>query len=194
MAHVQDSFGTTITRQVFLKPPDAVRQFTSMPRALVNYQITDGVVSAKPLNDTAETQVSIVLDFRFAYRLVDLTQHIIQDEANSWMPVAYLEITNAMRGMPAAVTSRHAWSLADSLTSAAGEMSVARPLNAEAGPRYVLQSVLQGIAPTITFKSFNITATAALAGTLSFMASFMEFDLEQVEGFPVHWPIPVFVR
>lgn len=194
MAHVQDSYVTTINRQVFLKPPDEIRQFTSMPRALVHYHVTDGVVSAKPLNDTQETQVSIVLDFRFAYRLVDLTQHIIQDEANSWMAVAYLEINNGLRGMPAGVTSRHAWSMADSLTSAAGEMSVARPLSAEAGPRYVIQSVLQGVSPAITFKSFNITATAALAGTISFMASFMEFDLEQVEGFPVHWPIPVYTR
>lgn len=195
MAHVQDTFAPTSSRTVFVKPPDLLRDYTAIPRAIVNFSVSGGTVSAKPLNDTQETQVSIVLDFRFAYRLVDLTQTILQDVANDWGSIPYLEVLNAIRRVPQGTVMRFPWNLVDSFTSAAAELNMVRPIDGRPAPRAILQGTVGGqISPVITFKTFNLTAAAGAAGTIDFWAAFLEFEIEQVERFPIHYPVTVYER
>lgn len=200
MAVVLVSLTATLSRTVFVKPPDELRQYTAIPRAIVNFNILNGVIDAKPLNDTEELIIGIGLDGNFAYRWVDLNFSLIQDAANDWLNRAYIEVTNGIRNLEASATQRHVVTL-DDLTRipVPTEMVAAR---APAGqsvsdlPRYVIQTNPPGStsSPVITFKATNNTAAAALAGTCNFFASFYEYDIEQAEAFVLNNPQTVFIR
>jgi len=194
MAVVTDTFVPIISRTVFLKPRDMVRELTPIPRALLNFTVAAAAVSAKPLNDTYHSSVSIVLPFQFAYRLVELTQSIRQDTANDYADTAYLQVVNGIRRIPQGVIIDFPWSIASSFTTVSLEMNVVVPQHGNKAPRGILQSILPRISPVVTFISHNVTAAAAAAGNLSFFASFLEYDLEQVERYPVHYPVQIFSR
>ncbi len=200
MAVVLDSLVATFSRTVFIKPPDAVRGYTAMPRAIVNFNILDGVVSIKPLNDTQELIIGVDLPSNLAYRFLDFAWNVIQDEANQWRPVGYMELTNAVRGLVPGATQRHPIVIQDTTRiPVPTEMWIAE--GSRSGPpggmpRYVIQTNPRGspASPVITFKAMNDTAAAAIAGTTNFYASFLEFDIEQVEAFPIHWPANTYSR
>ncbi len=194
MAVVLDSLATTLSRTVFVKPPDLLRQYTAIPRAIVNFNLLNGVISAKPANDQQELILSIVLDTNFAYRWVDFSFALIQDVANSWLNRGYIEITNGIRNLEPGSTERHVVTF-DDLTRipVPSEMLVARAPSANTVsdiPRYVIQRPPDGNSgPIITVKATNQTDPAGLAGTVNFFASFFEFDIEQAEAFPIHNPL-----
>ncbi len=192
MAVVLDSLSATLRRTVFVKPPDLVRELTAMPRAIVTFNILNGVISAKPLNDTQELIIGMTLDGNFAYRMVDINWSLIQDVANDWLNRGYLELTNAIRNLELSATQRHVM-VFDDLTRipTPTEMIALRGNETVSDiPRYVIQtpSVNPTATPVITFKATNNTAAAGAAGTTNFYASFLEFDIEQAERFPIHWP------
>ncbi len=198
MAFVNDSFVPTITRTVFLKPRDMIRELTPFPRALLNFSVSGGTVSAKPLNDTYRADVSIQLPFQFAYRLMELTQTVNQDAANDWASVPYLEVLNGIRRIPRGTVVRFPFNLVDSFQTGAVdppvENNLIRPMDGNVRPSGILQSIIPRSNPTINFRTFNVAAAAAAAGTLDFFASFLEYDIEQVERFPVHYPVLAFSR
>ncbi len=196
MALVNDSFVPTITRTVFLKPRDMVRELTPFPRALLNFSVSGGTVSAKPLNDNYRADVAIILPFQFAYRLLELTQTINQDTANDYSSIPYLAVLNGIRRIPQGTTVRFPFNLVDSFQAGdpTVELNLVRPMDGNVRPSGILQSIVSRVSPTITFHTFNQAAAAAVAGTLDFFASFLEYDLEQVERFPVHYPVLAFSR
>ncbi len=199
MAVVLDSLSGKFTRTVFVRPPDTVRGLTSMPRSLVNFNILNGVISAKPLNDTQELIISVTLPGNLAYRLVDLSWSLIQDVANDWRGVAYMELTNAIRGLEVGATQRHPIVINDTTripTPTEMWMADSRASQPAGLPRYIIQTNPRGspAAPVITFKAMNDTAAAGLAGTTNFYCSFMEFEIEQAELFPLHWPSLTYER
>ncbi len=196
MALVNDSFVPTQSRTVFRKFPDMQRELTPFPRALMNFSVSAGVVSAKPLDDNYRADISISLDFRFAYRLLELTQTILQDNANDYASVPYLAVLNGIRRIPQGTTVRFPFNLVDSFTAVdpTTELNMIRPMDGQVRPSGILQSILPAVSPTINFHTFNQTAAAGLAGTLDFFASFLEYDVEQVENFPIHFPFLTFQR
>lgn len=200
MAIVADSLLATLRRTVFVKPPDLIRELTAMPRALVTFNILNGVISAKPLNDSQELTISMILDGNFAYRWIDLNWSLSQDVAQDWLNRGYLELTNAIRNLEIGATQRHVITMDDLIQIPGGsEMIACRAPSANTVsdiPRYVIQTpaVNAQATPVITFKATNQNVAAGLAGTTNFFASFMEFDIEQAERFPLHWPAMVFQR
>ncbi len=193
MAVVLDSLTATFRRTVFIKPPDFLRQITAMPRAIVSFVINAGVISAKPTNDQAELIIGMSIDQSFAYRWVDMMWTLDTDNAFDWNNRAYLEITNAIRNL-GNFTLRHVVVCDDVfIVPGAAERIMARTgVDPVPGMRYIIQ-VLPGAAagsgPIITFKASNQTAAAGLAGTTNFYASLLEYDIEQVERYPVHNPL-----
>ncbi len=188
MAVVLDSLGATATRTVFLKPPDMVRELTPVPRALVNFDVLNGVISAKPLNDTAELTIGITLSGSFAYRWVEVMASMVQDTARDWNGLCYLELTNAVRNLEAGMTMRHtALRSNGTRTPTPTEMWILTGTTDI--PKYVIQAVSQVATPVITFKANNDTAAASAAGTVNFHAAFLEYDIEQAERFPIHYPV-----
>ncbi len=198
MALVNDSFVPTITRTVFLKPRDMVRELTPIPRALLNFSVAAAAVTLKAMNDTYRADVSIVLPFQFAYRLMELTQTINQDIANDYASVPFLAVLNGIRRIPQGTTVRFPWNLVDTFQVGAAdppvEANMIRPMDGSVRPTGILQSIVPRVSPTINFHTFNINTAAAAAGTLDFFASFLEYDLEQVERYPVHYPILTYDR
>ncbi len=197
MAVVLTSLVATFVRTVFVKPPDSVRGFTSMPRAIVNFSLLDATLDAKPVNDQQELIIACDLPGNLAYRFLEYNWSITQDVANDWIGFAYMELLNAVRGLPPGAVQRHAIILNDTTRiPQAGEMQVARNGDITDMPKYLIQTNPRGspASPVITFKATNQAAAVGAAGTVDFYASFMEFDIEQVELFPVHWAPPVYIR
>ncbi len=196
MAVVLTSLLTTFSRTVFIKPPDAQRGLTAMPRALVNFSILDGVVDAKPLNDQHDLVISILLPREFAYRLIDRTMTLFQDKADDWLPFGYLEVTNGVRSLEGGATQRHTIAIDLGLrrVPASGILSMWQAGRRDpVRPTYVIQA-LDGSAPVVTVKMKNQGSAAAAAGTFDCLFTFLEYDIEQAQLFPVHWPVLTYAR
>ncbi len=198
MAVVTDSFASTLTRTVFVKPPDVVRERTPIPRALVNFTVNDGTISAKPLNDSQELAINIALNPTFAYRLVDLEINLTQDVANAWNPRAYLEILNGVKNLPPNLTIRMPIIIEDYVrvpTAIQGWFAVQ---GADRSPKYILQAVqgATGVLPvTMNFRATNQSAAAAAAGgAVNCFMSFFEYEIEQAQYFALHYPVLVYQR
>lgn len=158
--------------------------FTAEPRAIVTFRVVQGVVSLKPATDQQNVLVAIDLPFQFAYRMLELNAVLIQNTADDWLAVAMLEITNAIRSLPLGSVTRHPVPVSQTVRRNTtllwmADMSV---------PKYIMQSIAPGIAPTITFEAGNNDTAAATAGTLDFYASFLEYEIEQVQMYPIHYP------
>jgi len=169
-----------------------------MPRALVNFEILNGTISAKPVNDSQELLIAIDLPVQFAYRMISINVALLQDVANNWDAFASVEITNAVRGLQAGNTQQ--WSMAsDRLHDRSpgggadpGEMFISR--FAHGGmPTDILQS-RDGVASVIVYVATNSNVDVGAAGTVNFLATFLEFDIEQAQRFPLHWPFMTYAR
>ncbi len=195
MAVVADSFTATPTRTVFTKPPDQARQYTALPRAMVNFTILDGVISAKPVNDVQELEIECVLDPKFAYRLVDMSIDLVQDVANNWTARSYIEITNMIRNLPTGSRQRHSVVLEDTIrTPTAVEMWVAIGSRQDRLPTYILQSHAAGFGPEFDFHATNQNVAVGAAGTVNCLFSFWEYEIEQAEFVALHYATQVYSR
>ncbi len=189
MAVVTDVLSSTITRTVFVKPPDQVRQFTPYPRAIINAHVFNGTVSVKPVNDQQDLQIGVVLDPKFAYRLMDVNIGLIQDVAFDWNNRAFIEVVNGIRNLALGAVQRHVIELEDVLdSSATGESWMSGRLRI---PRYIIQSVSK---QTIFFNFFATNQNAAVggAGSLNALFRFFEYEIEQAEYFALHYATLVY--
>ncbi len=190
MAVVTDVFVSTISRTVMVKPPDAVRQFTPFPRAIINAHVFNGVVSVKPVNDQQEMQIGVVLDPKFAYRLMDVNIHLIQDVAFDWNTLGFVEVVDGIRDLTDGAVERHAIAKVNVTDSTAtGEMWVSS--STERMPRYILQSV-RGRTIFFNFFATNQNAAVGAAGSLNSLFRFFEYEIEQAEYFALHYATLVY--
>ena len=193
MAVVTTTLTTTLTRTTLIKPPDTIREWGPLPRAMLNFETTLAVLDAKPVNDQQTMTLSIILPVSFAYRLVDANVQIDQDVSASWGANPSLEVVNAIRGLPLGVVNRHPWILLPSFRAAVNPVALVT-MRSPRQPAYIMQSIAQGVAPVITFRATNDTDPAGVAGLVFAYFSFLEYDIEQVQRFPVHYPQTVFDR
>ncbi len=193
MAVVTTTLATTQTRTTLVKPPDNIREWGPLPRGMINFELTSGVLDAKPVNDQQTMTISIILPVSFAYRLVDANVQVDQDVSANWGANPSLEVVNAIRGLPLGVVNRHPWLLLPSFRAAIAPVAMVTPRSPRQ-PAYIMQSIAQGVAPVITFRATNDTDPAGLAGLVFAYFSFLEYDIEQVQRFPVHYPQTIFDR
>ncbi len=195
MAVVLDEFTAAISRTVFTKPPDTARQYSALPRAIVNYTIQDGAISAKPVNDTQELEIECILDPTFAYRLVDVTVDLVQDVANNWTNRPYLELTNLIRNLPVGQRQRHPLALEDTTrVPTPVEMWIAIGGRQDRLPTYILQSVLAGFGPEFDFHATNQNVAVGAAGVLNCLFTFYEYEIEQAEYIALHYAAMTYAR
>ncbi len=192
MAVVQTTVVPTFSRTPFVKPPDLQREFTAMPRSIVNFAALNGVLDAKPVNDQQELTIPILLPREFAYRWVGLNVNIIQDVAHDWTNTSYVEIVNGVRSLvPGAVQRWSCGHIEVDRIPTLTELSIAR--FALPQPTDVIQA-RDGAAPTITYKASNTNAAVGAAGTVDCLFTFLEFDIEQAQRFLLHWPTLTYSR
>ncbi len=193
MAVVLDSLTALASRTVFLKPTDMVRELTPIPRAIVNFDLLNGVISAKPLNDTAELIVGMTLDSSFAYRMVEASASLTVDVAKDWNNLTYLEITNGIRNLAIGSTQRHGMIKSSGTRIPVPTEIWMLPARQDV-PTYIIQALTATATPIVTFKASNDTAAAGAAGTFNCHFSFLEYDIEQAERYPIHYPVLTYGR
>jgi len=181
MAIVLDGFGSVQTRVPFIKPPDLTRMQTGIPRSILTFVVVNGTVNLKPINDQQNVQVAVALPTEFAYRLIDAQMNIVQSTAASYQELGELRITNAYRGQPLGTTSRHRMTGGTGFTFS--PITQQRFWNLVRNPTGILQSIAQGVAAGIDFRMVNNEDPAAGAGTINFLATFYEYDIDQVQMF-----------
>jgi len=185
VAVVTDVIVSELNRTVFTKPPDVVRQNSPWPRAIANFSVTNGVVSAKLAVDENELQIRVDLDPTFAYRLFDWNINLIANGAFDWDPAAFIEVVDGIKNLPAGNQQRHFVNLEDVTDSiATGEMWISDSRSRE--PRYVIQSS-GGEAIFFTFFAVNQSANASAAGSLNALFRFWEYEIEQAEYYALHY-------
>ncbi len=183
-----------LTRTVFTKPADVLRQYTSIPRAIVNFTLANTTIALKPATDQQELELTIPLDPQFAYRLVDFNVWVTQDTANDWNDIAYLEVFNGVRNLPAGTVMRHPVQIDDALRiNAPTEMWMAR-FETGARPAYVIQTGPAGGVAIVRFEATNQNTAAAASGSIGCMITFYEFEIEQAEYVNLHWPALAYNR
>ncbi len=185
MAVVQDVFVAELNRTVFTKPPDIVRQYSPWPRAIANFSVLNGAVSAKPVNDQLEMQISVVLDPTFAYKMFDWNISVQQDTAFQWDDRAFIEVVDGVKNLPGGNQQRHAVALVDVNDSiATGQMWIA---NSDTNiPRYVIQAS-GGNTIFWNFFAINTNNNVGAAGSLNCNFRFWEYEIEQVEYYALHY-------
>lgn len=193
MAVVTTALLASQTRTVFETPPDMPRSFGPIPRALLNFQLNSAVLDAKPVNDQQTLTVSFNLPVNFAYQLLDGTITIDQDVAANWDANPHLEVLNAIRGMPNGVVNRHPWILVASHRAAVAPVALCTP-RAPRQPTYIMQRIRAGVSPSTLFRASNVQDAVGAAGLVFAFFSFLEFDIEQVQRFPVHYPVQTYAR
>lgn len=196
MAVVSDVIATVSSRTVFTKPPDFMREKSPLPRAMVNFTVLDGVISAKPTNDQAELTIQVVLPGTFAYRLVDFTVSLVQDLADDWIAKAYIEIQNGVKNLPTLSTQRHSCGI-DKMRKVTGgaqtKMWIARDASNRSPPGYLIQANHNETAD-FSFIAVNEDAAAAAAGTCDALFTFFEYELEQAEYVALYYAGLAFSR
>ncbi len=176
-----------MTRIPFLKPPDMQRMIGPMPRSIVTFGIDEAVLELKPINDQQTVQVAVDLPVSFAYRMVSTELSIVQQGGAGTYVDGELHISGGLRSRPVSFTSKHVMPKFSTLTFApiAGGAS----WRMDVVPSFIIQSVVgPGFAPIVDYRIVNNGAPAASAGTLSFLAMFYEYDVEQVQMFPALVP------
>ncbi len=193
MAVVSDEFTAVQTRTVFTKPPDEARQYTALPRAMVNFTVNAGVVSAKPINDTQELEIHINLDDKFAYRIVDLAVDVVQDVAQGWTARGYLEVTDKVRNLPAGSRQRFPVTLDDAFrTPTPVQMWLARSVQPVT---YIFQALPGGpVVNDVDFHATNQSAPAGAAGVVNALFTFFEYEIEQAEYVALHYATLTYQR
>jgi len=181
MAVVATQFTPAPTRVPFLKPPDMQRMQTSMPRAILSFTLVGGTLDAKPINDDQTLSVATNLPREFAYRMIDMELTVVQDVAFAWQFGGEMQITNAWRGEPLGLTTRHSMTATES--NSFGFVQQTHWV-VQRQPTSILQSISPGVAAGITFRVTNATDPAGAAGTVLFFCRFFEYDIEQVQMFP----------
>lgn len=197
MAVVTVNNTAVFSRTPFIKPPDLDREFTAMPRAVVNFTLPPTtVMTAKPINDQETMIITLPIPAEFVYRLVDVSVTVFQDVADAWQPFGYIEITNGVRGLPLGSVQQHAVTLDQPLRTVPRVLPFSFWNATSTGrrlPNYLIQAV-DGNAPTVTFKAINVATPAGAEGTLNCRFAFFEYDIEQAQRFPLHWPTVVLSR
>lgn len=184
MAIVLTAFATEFTRVPFLKPPDLVRQLTALPRATVAIITSGGVLPLKPMSDQQKIQFAPTLPTTFAYRLISAGVNVQLGASDDWNVQGELQITNAMRGQPLGITTRHTMTSNNGSTFATITGNVNYFFEPNQMPTFVLQSLRNNVAPILDFRFGNDAVAASAAGVVNFFCFLYEYDIEQVQAYP----------
>lgn len=148
-------------------------------------------LAAKPVNDTELLTVGWTLPGGFGYVLNEMHFNIEVDTASDWettvvwrlsQPNPQLQGMDYLHVIQFALGGRNG--LAE-LVRSTGQIS-AQMVRTPLIPR--------STGSTQAMSASNLKAAVQAAGEVNFVASFWEYDLEQIQYFPVHAPVGVYSR
>lgn len=187
-----------ITRQPIERPPQSDTMWGAIPRAFVHFRLDGATLDAKPVNDDQHLRISGVLAPGFAYQFMQIGMTLEQDVAASWLNRAIMRLVNwtpsAGHGAHMVFTLEDGFEFADA--SAVSAVTVLRGLASRGAFPIGHQIIFNPGGGAISFSllAVNETDPAGAAGTIDFLASFLEYDLTQATRFGIQSPIPVSIR
>ena len=198
MAIVDDIPTLVITRQPFETPPQYRTMWGAIPRGYLHFALDGATLSAKPVNDDQHLRISGVLPPGFAYQFMQLGMTLQQDVSNAWDPRPIMRMVNWTPNATAGVHLIFAFEGADEFADASAVTPV-RVVSGAASSNWPLlgrQIIFRQDQAAISFSflAVNETDPAGAAGTIDFLASFLEYDLSQAVRFGIQTPVPVSIR
>jgi len=181
----------------YQRPPDRVVTTSPIPRGLKSFVVPGAVLAAKPLYDKLMLSFSFSLPHNYAYLLNELNVSVDCDTASDWDDVGHLRLpstSTANRGFDYQVPldftlySRHA----TGPLGTAGQTMRSTQINSGQLPRTPI--VPTEFMATSSMIFCNRVDAAQAAGTVDALISFWEFDLEQIQFYPIHMAANVVAR
>ncbi len=187
-----------ITRQPFETPAQYRTMWGSIPRGFLHFALNGATLDAKPINDDQHLRISGVLPAGFAYQFVQIGMTIEQDVATSWDARPIMRMVNWTPNSTAGVHLVFVLEDADEFADvgAVSPVTVMRGLGESGSHPLGSQIIFRQDQAAISFSllAVNETDPAGAAGTVDFLASFLEFDLTQATRFGIQSPLPVVLR
>ena len=187
-----------VSRQPFEKPPQEQTIWSNIPRGFLHFALDGATLDAKPINDDQHLRISGVLPMGFAYQLVQIGMTIQQDVAASWQSRPIMRIVNwtsdTVAGVHLVFVLEDSFEFGDA--AAVDPVTVLRGLGEAGSHPLAHQIMFQANRSNISFSllAVNETDPAGAAGTIDFLISFLEFDLNQAVRFGLQTPAPVILR
>ena len=188
-----------ITRQPFETPPQVRTMWGAIPRGFVHFALDGVELDAKPINDDQHLRISGVLPAGFAYQFMQIGMTIEQDVAASWNVRPIMRMVNWTPNVSAGVhlvfALESSFEFADA--GAVSAVEVMRGSIGMAGSFPLGHQIVFSVArAAISFSllAVNESDPAGAAGTIDFLASFLEYDLTQATRFGIQTPVPINLR
>ncbi len=194
MAIVDTIINATAVRQPLEHP--GANLWTFIPRAWVHFVVDDDTLDAKPINDDQHLRISGALPAGFAYTFQQIGFSLRQDVAKSWSNRAVLRCVNWIPN--AGLTQHIPYTMEDTDefadASAVQPMATLRGIDTGAGVMGRQVIFNPGTTASFSFLASNESDPAGAAGTVAFVASFLEYDLTQATRFGLQAPLPTASR
>jgi len=194
MAIVDTIFSATVVRQPLEHPGNNL--WSMIPRAWVHFVVDEGTLDAKPATDQQHLRISGALPAGFAYTFQQIWFSLEQDVAKNWNSRALMRCVNWIPN--AGLTLHIPFSMED--TDEMADASALLPnttLRGLAGePGIMGRQVIfnPGFIASFSFLAADENTAAGAAGTVSFCASFLEYDLTQATRMGLQSPVPTASR
>jgi len=183
-ALVSDAHTAEVAYTPYQRPPQAQLITTAVPRGLKSFVVRDATLALKGSADTELLSINWTLPAGFGYVLNELHVNIEQDRAQDWVGMGQYLLSNST---PANKGFDYRMALQFSSYSQNGTtLGVASTRNITTGTlsRTPIVPGREGAFNSMRFA--NLNTTAAAAGKVNALASFWEYDLEQLQYFAAH--------
>ena len=163
--------------------PDILGERTRIPRAEINFNLDEAVVTVAGAGEDQALIITCVLPPGFAYAMREVHVGLKTANGDDWDNTAWGQMAN---GAGATRTLFAPIQFASNGTS----RGITRRIWVVS--EYVKQVMIPvpGDGPEMGFSVSNTTIDGA-AGTVSFFAAFLQFDIEQAHNFAVNNPLPI---
>ncbi len=174
---------------------EAQRLASAVPRGLIRFDTVVGqTITAKPINDSYDLQVTCSLPDGFAYILSGLSFQVAVDTISDYDDTCQGRIFN---GLPTAAPGGAEHAIFD-MTEVASTVAL-RPMRILSYGRGTLATWfhhpftrnLAGTGLSFLINYHNSAAPAAATGLVSFHLSIYQYELNQLVRFPLNYPTPV---
>ncbi len=175
---------------------EAVRLVTAVPRGLIRFD-TETSLTAKPVNDSYDLQLTCSLPNGFAYVLSQLSFRISVDTASDFDAVASGRVFNGLPNVPTTNTQYAAFNMSSVPDTVANDPT--RVLDYSLGslndwfPGPIVRSA-EAIGHSFLLNYHNSAAAVQAAGSIFFHMSVYQYELNQAVRYPLNFPLPVGIR
>ncbi len=194
VAVVTDNLAFESSYQALERPPDAVSDYSPIPRGIRRFFISSAV-SAKPVNDTIDLFVTATLPENFAYIITRLNVLLVVDTVLAWEGQITLRMSNHIPGQEVGTTETLCvgFSFQD-LQSTGPFRALFENSGAFLQPFTSPMWATHGGSVTFRMHMGNIAAAVGAAGTIIAHAEFLEYDLNQAQRYWINTPMPTLAR